>query len=184
MSCSQCQDSPCYSPWLSFWINTLYCLSTWANEFLNTHRVCSLQRHRGHTTHPLPRAAAIGAALAGGHPCCQAGTGHRPAGCCCLLGLWSFRLHDGPQPGHRGWPEPVVRAHQPPFLGTRSLRVVEFSAITVLASVDEWLANGCFPLLGVSLEIHILGKKKKKKSLHFQHFRVFYYAIIFLLNYT
>lgn len=68
-----------------------------------------MQGHRGHATDPLAGAAAAGAALAGQHSRWEAGPAHGPAGCRGLPGLRSLRLHDRPQPGHRGWTEPVVR---------------------------------------------------------------------------
>lgn len=69
----------------------------------------SLQGHRWHAADPLAGAAAAGAALAERHSGWEAGPAHGPAGCRGLPGLRSLGLHDRPQPGHWGWPEPVVK---------------------------------------------------------------------------
>lgn len=112
------------------------------DPLLNPWSVCSLQGHRGHAAHPLAGAAAAGAALAGRHSRREAGPAHRPAGCHRLPGLRSLGLHDGPQPGHRGWPEPVVRGvlQSPPLRGFGK-RVLEFSLVPALACATTWLVN-------------------------------------------
>lgn len=103
--------------------------------------VCLLQGHRGHATDPLTGAAAAGAALAGHHPGREAGPAHWPAGCRRLPGLRSLGLHDRPQPGHRGWPEPVVMCPAVPPLTAFGKCVLELSLAPALACVATWPAN-------------------------------------------